>query len=96
MTVEVLEPNWHKFETKLRSVSTIDEVLRHHSELLDTCLKECLLTNQTLLRLLFRIFDTCSRFAEQIEQFMAVRLRAALAKSVAKPRPHNTARRRWT
>lgn len=31
-------------------VSTVDQVLQYHSDFLDTCLKECMLTNAKLLR----------------------------------------------
>lgn len=46
---EVLEPNWRKLEDKLEKVETVDQLLRDHVDFLDTCLKECLLTNEKLL-----------------------------------------------
>ena len=46
---EVLEPNWRKLEKVLEKVQTVDELLRDHVDFLDTCLKECLLTNEKLL-----------------------------------------------
>lgn len=49
-TFEVLEPNWRNLETKLAKVHTVDELLRDHVDFLDTCLKECMLTSQKLLR----------------------------------------------
>lgn len=49
-TNEVLEPNWSRLETNLSNVSTVDQVLKYHSDFLDTCLKECMLTNSKLLR----------------------------------------------
>ncbi|KAI8089941.1 gamma-tubulin complex component protein [Halteromyces radiatus] len=50
VTNEVLEPNWRQLESNLSKVSTVDEVLQYHSDFLDTCLKECMLTNSKLLR----------------------------------------------
>lgn len=50
VTNEVLEPNWHRLESNLMSISTVDQVLQYHSDFLDTCLKECMLTNCKLLR----------------------------------------------
>jgi gamma-tubulin complex component 2 len=50
VTNEVLEPNWHRLESNLTSISTVDQVLQYHSDFLDTCLKECMLTNSKLLR----------------------------------------------
>ena len=45
MQIEVLEPNYHKFKQQLRTVKTIDDIMMHHSEFLDECLKQCLLTD---------------------------------------------------
>lgn len=45
----VLEVNWTTLEKKLEKVETVDQLLRDHVDFLDTCLKECLLTNEKLL-----------------------------------------------
>lgn len=45
----VLEVNWTTLERKLEKVETVDQLLRDHVDFLDTCLKECLLTNEKLL-----------------------------------------------
>lgn len=50
VTNEVLEPNYRRLETNLTSISTVDQVLQFHSDFLDTCLTECMLTNSKLLR----------------------------------------------
>lgn len=50
VTNEVLEPNWRRLESNLGKVTTVDQVLQFHSDFLDTCLKECMLTNAKLLR----------------------------------------------
>lgn len=47
---EVLECNWIKLMSKLENVGTVDELLRCHVDFLDTCLKECMLTNPKLLK----------------------------------------------
>ena len=51
-TFEVLEPNWRKLESKLEGgkVETVDQLLRDHVDFLDTCLKECMLTSDKLLK----------------------------------------------
>ena len=49
-TLDVLEPNWKKFEESLKKVKTVDELIRDHLDFLDTCLKGCMLTNSRLLR----------------------------------------------
>ena len=69
MMVEVLEPRHHELEKNIRTASTVDEVLEHHSEFLDTCLKECLLSNHDLIKLLTKIMTVCLLFSEQIEHF---------------------------
>lgn len=50
VTNEVLEPNWRRLESNLKNITTVDQVLQHHSDFLDTCLKECMLTHSKLLR----------------------------------------------
>lgn len=50
VTNEVLEPNWRRLESNLMSITTVDQVLQYHSDFLDTCLKECMLTHSKLLR----------------------------------------------
>ena len=47
----------------------MDELLRHHNAFLDLCLKECLLTNQHLLKLLRKIMSLCLLFSQNIERF---------------------------
>lgn len=53
-TAEVIEPNWQKFMERLREgvrdTRTVDELMQDHVDFLDTCLKECMLTNSKLLR----------------------------------------------
>lgn len=65
--VEVLEPNWHQLESSLGSVTTVDEVLRLHHTFLDTCLKQCLLTNQTLLKTINKLSITALFFAQHAD-----------------------------
>ena len=48
MQIEVLEPNFHKLKQQLATVKTLDEIIALHSQFLDVCLKEMLLTDQTM------------------------------------------------
>ena len=57
VTNEVLEPNWRRLESNLAKVSTVDQVLQYHSDFLDSCLKECMLTNAKLLRVSIYIYS---------------------------------------
>eukprot|EP00614_Pseudopedinella_elastica_P033734 CAMPEP_0172622440 /NCGR_PEP_ID=MMETSP1068-20121228/120485_1 /TAXON_ID=35684 /ORGANISM="Pseudopedinella elastica, Strain CCMP716" /LENGTH=376 /DNA_ID=CAMNT_0013430603 /DNA_START=8 /DNA_END=1138 /DNA_ORIENTATION=- len=68
-TYEVIEPRWHEMETRVASSRTMDEVLSAHAELQDAILKECLLTNQELLKILTKIMTICLLFSEQMNRF---------------------------
>lgn len=72
MTVEVLEPAFLKLKDKLLNsgtIGTIDDVMRAHSDFLDQCLKECLLTDQNLFRILTRLNQNNNFFARIIQRF---------------------------
>src|SRR5262249_2091866 len=49
-TSEVLEPNWNDLQHRKEKVTTVDELMQNHVDFLDTCLKECMLTNSKLLK----------------------------------------------
>lgn len=62
-TAEVIEPNWRNLMGRLDGATssdrrdaskrvnrTVDELMQDHVDFLDTCLKECMLTNPKLLR----------------------------------------------
>ncbi|KAH8929920.1 hypothetical protein BT69DRAFT_1210983, partial [Atractiella rhizophila] len=66
---EVLEPNWRALEMKLEKVETVDELLRAHVDFLDTCLKECMLTNPKLLKCHSKIMHTCALFVSYHAKF---------------------------
>ena len=55
MQIEVLEPNFHKLKEQLRTCKTIDDVMVHHENFLDECLKQCLLTDQHLFKIISSI-----------------------------------------
>ncbi|KAI9839293.1 MAG: hypothetical protein M1819_003288 [Sarea resinae] len=42
---------------------TVDELMQDHVDFLDTCLKECMLTNSKLLRIHSKVMTTCTMFA---------------------------------
>ncbi|KAK6353240.1 hypothetical protein TWF696_005218 [Orbilia brochopaga] len=62
-TAEVLEPNWNDLQERIGSVKTVDELMQNHVDFLDTCLKECMLTNSKLLKIHAKIMQTCTMFA---------------------------------
>ena len=69
MTIEVFTPRSHEMESAMSNAQNMDDVLHLHELFLDTCLKECLLASQDLLRILTKITTTCLLFAEQMKRF---------------------------
>jgi gamma-tubulin complex component 2 len=69
MTIEVFTPRSHEMESAMSEARNMDEVLHLHEVFLDTCLKECLLASQDLLRILTKITTTCLLFADQMKRF---------------------------
>lgn len=71
MTFEVLDPNWSKLEQELQSASTIDDVLVHHNDFLDQCLKDCMLSSPDILKTISRLLEVCVCFTGHIQQARA-------------------------
>ena len=69
MQIEVLEPNMHKLRHSLKKVKTVDEIIMLHSNFLDECLKECLLTDQNLFRIITSINIRTLFFSRVIIRF---------------------------
>lgn len=65
ITSQVLEPNWRRMELDLAGtkVGTVDSLMKAHMNFLDTCMKECMLTNARLLRVCFAM-TPCSAIAD--------------------------------
>ncbi|XP_052516602.1 gamma-tubulin complex component 2 isoform X4 [Budorcas taxicolor] len=69
MMFEVMEPTWHILEKNLRAASNIDDVLGHHTSFLDSCLKDCMLTNPELLRVFSKLMSVCVMFTNCMQRF---------------------------
>ncbi|XP_017055579.1 gamma-tubulin complex component 2 homolog isoform X2 [Drosophila ficusphila] len=68
MMIEIIEPNWHIFIEKMKKVENVDNVLRLHQDFLDSCLKNCMLTESSHLnRAIFKLCKICLRFCEFIQ-----------------------------
>lgn len=50
-------------------MKTIDDVIRHHDDFLDTCMKECMLHNPQLLKILTKLMSTCIIFSNHTDRF---------------------------
>ena len=68
MSFEVIEPNWHIMAQKLAHASTIDDVLVIHDHFLDTCLKECMLTNPSSLKTISKLLSVCTIFSNSMKR----------------------------
>ncbi|EEB08670.1 gamma tubulin complex Spc97/GCP2 subunit Alp4 [Schizosaccharomyces japonicus yFS275] len=68
-TAEVIEPNWTKFMEGLEKARTVDVLMQKHVDFLDTCLKECMLTNSKMLKVLSKLLTTCTMFASYTSTF---------------------------
>eukprot|EP00736_Rhodelphis_marinus_P002957 Rmarinus@m.22365 len=69
MFFEVLEPNWHVLMRRIDEVSTMDGLLSAHYDFLDSCIKDCMLSNAGLVKILFKLTNTCSIFADWAVKF---------------------------
>ena len=73
MTMEVLEPNWSTFEERLGGVATIDDVLRAHTDFLDSSLRDCLLSDNSILRTVSRLLELCLHFSQHMQEQVGLR-----------------------
>lgn len=48
-------------------MENIDEVLSYHMEFLENCLKDCMLINQTLLKIITKLMMICVTFSNFIQ-----------------------------
>ncbi|XP_034658527.1 gamma-tubulin complex component 2 homolog, partial [Drosophila subobscura] len=68
MIYEVIVPNWHLFSERLEQVENVDEVLLHHQDFLDSCLKSCVMTESSQLsRAIFKLCKICIDFCSFID-----------------------------
>ncbi|XP_077239980.1 gamma-tubulin complex component 2-like [Tasmannia lanceolata] len=67
LTFEVLEPNWHVMNDRLRTAKSIDEVIQYHDFFLEKCLEECLLLLPQLLEKVEKLKSICLQYAATIQ-----------------------------
>ncbi|KAF6821547.1 spc97 spc98 family protein [Colletotrichum sojae] len=109
-TAEVIEPNWAKFMSRLKvkeegqeaaagstsegPTRTVDELMQDHVDFLDTCLKECMLTNSKLLRIHSKLMQTCTIFATY-SNWLSRELEKADPDLSGATRPPNMTAKQW-
>lgn len=67
MMIEVIEPNWHIFTEKMKTVQNVDDVMIIHQDFLHICLQNCMLDNPDLLRAVMSICKACLKFCKFIQ-----------------------------
>lgn len=67
MMIEVIEPNWHIFKERITKITNIDDLLVHHQDFLDQCLKNCMITYPDLLKNIMQMCNICIEFCTFIE-----------------------------
>ncbi len=55
-----------KFQVSSQA-SNIDDVLKYHNDLLDNCLKDCMLTNTELIKTVSKLMVVCVTFCNCIQ-----------------------------
>ncbi|KAJ6125735.1 hypothetical protein N7523_003355 [Penicillium sp. IBT 18751x] len=85
-TAEVVEPNWVGLMERVNGASagteltvngrkqatrTVDELMQDHVDFLDTCLKECMLTQAKLLKIHSKLMTCCTMFAQWTSQTLS-------------------------
>ncbi|KAK2180083.1 hypothetical protein NP493_457g05005 [Ridgeia piscesae] len=70
MMFEVIEPNWHLLEANLDSVNNIDDVLAYHTDFLNVCLNDCMLTNPELLKTVHKLLMVCVTFSNFMQRLV--------------------------
>ncbi|PLB34187.1 gamma-tubulin-complex subunit SPC97 [Aspergillus candidus] len=92
-TAEVVEPNWQNLMDRVNGTDadgsevtvngtkqvnrTVDELMQDHVDFLDTCLKECMLTQAKLLKIHSKLMTCCTMFASWTASSLARALASA-------------------
>jgi len=74
MMVEVIEPSFHIFIAKVHNRSQVDAISKEHTNFVEGCLKDCMLTQKFALQYMVKLLQLCVVFAE----FMQTNHRDAL------------------
>eukprot|EP00056_Hartaetosiga_gracilis_P009294 m.133078 g.133078 ORF g.133078 m.133078 type:complete len:773 (-) comp13096_c1_seq12:855-3173(-) len=70
MLIEVVEEHWHRFLSRVNDVDTLSALVSAHDEYIDSCLRKCMLTNRSLLKILSKILRISNVFATFLEKFV--------------------------
>lgn len=63
LSYEVIEHHWQRLMENLKKVRRFEDVIQYHEEFLDTCLRESLLMNDTLIKIVVvELGNSCQGF----------------------------------
>ncbi|KAI9357947.1 Spc98 family-domain-containing protein [Zopfochytrium polystomum] len=79
LTFEIIDPHWQVFEDKLAKAATVEDVLEFHNDFLDSCLKDCMLTNPKLLKTFGKITRMSLNFVAFADAYAKARRASPLA-----------------
>ena len=63
MMVEVIEPSFHAFISKVDSQTQVDDLSREHTHFVEGCLKDCMMTQKAALHFMVTLLQLCLDFA---------------------------------
>jgi len=63
-TSEIIDPNWLLLEKKIAQAKTVDQFLKDHTDFLNECRKECMLTDVRFVEFLGRLMACARTFYE--------------------------------
>lgn len=66
--VEVIEPYWLEFLSKMQKVKNVDEVIEHHNDFVDKCMVNCLLKSPLALTTVINVFNVCIHFSALVQK----------------------------
>lgn len=67
LAYQVLQPQFDVMAKNMDHANGLDRIIALHTNYLDTCLRECLLTNAKLVQLLAGVFSACEKFGLLLE-----------------------------
>ncbi|EFC44984.1 spindle pole body protein spc97 [Naegleria gruberi] len=70
--IEVVEKNWVEMEKKIKTATSIDEVIKSHDQFLDSSLNGCLVSSTDAFKCLTKLVSCCNSFSKYMNQFSTV------------------------
>eukprot|EP00127_Corallochytrium_limacisporum_P004564 Clim_evm4s168 gene=Clim_evmTU4s168 len=71
MAYEVIDPAFHAFQQQLPQLQTVDELITAHNDFLDTCIKQCMLSNQKLMKIISKLTGICIIYCNYLKRFLS-------------------------